>query len=322
MTDPIPGLSKADEAAQSSTVRAQDAVPPYGEHIGDDIYLEAPPAISGLIPHFPGPDAPEENNENESAYAPALSDLGPLPAPEPSVAGPLSLTIDKALIFPNTIPSNALYSLNYTLNSMGSSITLRRSVPGIIREDGRKGKIVDKDLYEITRPPFNLLGFDIVGKRKSTFPGTGELQLKSGASGLGRKFWECRFKGRAVLVGKKGVWTDGEGKIVAREVNEVVPKKGRGKGKEKEVDEGVRENPSLNFEDREGGINELSLDLMVAVWCAKTWWAETFEAKSARDGTSEGAFSNHSRRVPANEVVASQHLRSNHVLGRNAKLWT
>jgi hypothetical protein len=290
MDKPNPATSKAEEAGLSSRLAPADPVPSYGAHFGDDLYSEATPAFSELLPHFPESDPPPQDDDNEPAYRQAIPDSDPIPIPEPSAAGPLSLTIDKALIFPNTIPSNALYSLNYTLNTMGSSVILRRSVPGIVRDDGRQGKIVDKDLYEITRPPFNLFGFSILGKRKSTFPGTGELQLKSGVGGLGRKFWECRFRGKVVLVGKKGMWSDGDGRMVAREVNEVVPRKGSDKGKGKEIDEGVRENPGLNFE---GGMrmDELLVDLMVAVWCAKTWWAETFEVKSARDRASEGAYS-------------------------------
>ncbi len=55
--------------------------------------------------------------------------------------------------------------------------------------------------------------------------------------GLAGKYWECKFKEKVVL------------KAVAREVNEVVAKNVSKKGKE--VDNGVRENPGLVFDERE-----------------------------------------------------------------------
>jgi hypothetical protein len=53
---------------------------------------------------------------------------------------------------------------------MGNSVTLR-SVPGTTRMNGTRGKITDKNLYDITRPPLPLVEFQIHGKEKSTFPG-------------------------------------------------------------------------------------------------------------------------------------------------------
>ena len=97
-----------------------------------------------------------------------------------------------------------------------------------------------------------------------------------------------------MLKGRNGMWRDGEGKMVAKEVNEVVAKKLNWKGKEKQVliDEGVRENPGLVFAERENEEeNDLLVDLMVAVWCAKTWCAETWEAKSVTPSALEGSYS-------------------------------
>lgn len=285
--------SKTQEAAQFQTHDAAgDAVPSYENHTADDLYTERIQNYgTGL------PDPGEEFTDNQDLYGdlqldPAPQDEDPIPPAFPSArpSGPLSLTLDKALIFPDTVPATALYSLNYTLNTMGNSITLSRSVPGAVRTGGKSSKIIDKDLYDITRPPLSILEFHIHGKRKSTFPGTGNLQMKMGLTG---KYWECKFKEKVVLKGKHGTWTDAQGKVVAREANEVVAKNVSKKGKE--VDNGVRENPGLVFEEREEE-DALLVDLMVAVWCAKTWCAETFEARMSKPTMAESEFSNNEQK--------------------------
>lgn len=307
MSDSKSVQSKAEEAAAESRFNISDSVPAYGDHLADDLYTGFNPSYQTGLPTLE--DSSEENSPEVSGQGniiaivpswqqpppaeplPSAAERIPSPLPLPAPSSPLSLTLDKALIFPNTIPATALYSLNYTLNSMGSSITLRRSVPGPIRANGKQGKIVDKDLYDITRPPLNLVTFHIHGKRKSTYPGVGQLQMKLGLRG---KYWECKFKEKVVLKGKNGVWTDGEGEVVAIEENEVVARKANWKGKEKQVviDDGVKENPGLVFKEREVGEgNNLLTDLVVAVWCAKTWCAETWEAKSATPSASEGSYS-------------------------------
>lgn len=283
--------SKAEEAAQFQVLNsADDAVPSYGNHTADDLYTESIPNYGTGLPSLEDPEnEPTDQIDpyNELQRDPIPQEEEPLPPPFPSTTplGPLSLTLDKALIFPNTIPATALYSLNYTLNTMGNSVTLSRSVPGAMRADGTTRKIIDKDLYDITRPPLSLLEFHLKGKRKSTFPGTGNLQLKMGLMG---KYWECKFKEKTILKGKNGTWCDGQGKVVAKEVNEVIAKKASRKGKE--VDSGVRENPGLVFEEWEEGMEGLLVDLMVAVWCAKTWCAETFEARMTKPTMVESKF--------------------------------
>lgn len=114
--------------------------------------------------------------------------------------------------------------------------------------------------------------------------------------GLAGKYWECKFKEKVVLKGKHGTWTDAAGKAVAREVNEVVAKNVSKKGKE--VDNGVRENPGLVFDEREEE-DALLVDLMVAVWCAKTWCAETFEARMSKPTMAESEFSYHKNPLEA-----------------------
>jgi hypothetical protein len=284
--------SKAVEAGHFRVPNSIDHfVPSYADHIADDLYTEGIPNYGTGLPSLL--DSEDEAPENLDPYdelqrglAPQQEEIIPPPFPSATSSGPLSLTLDKALIFPNTVPATALYSLNYTLNTMGNSVTLSRSVPGAIRMDGTSGKIMDKDLYDISRPPLSFLEFHIKGKRKSTYPGTGNLQLKKGLTG---KYWECKFKEKVVLKGKNGTWSDGQGRLVAKEVHEVVAKNVSKKGKE--VDSGVRENPGLAFEGREGEVvDALLVDLVVAVWCAKTWYAETFEARMGKPAVTESEF--------------------------------
>ncbi len=291
-----PSPSKSQEHAQFQTHDAAgDAVPSYENPTTDDLYTDRIPNYgSGL------PDHEEEFTDNLDLHDDlqldsAPQDEDPIPPAYPSAppSSPLSLTLDKALIFPNTVPATAVYSLNYTLNTMGNSITLSRSVPGAVRLTGKSSKIIDKDLYDITRPPLSILEFHIHGKRKSTFPGIGNLQMKTGLVG---KYWECRFKEKTVLKGKHGTWTDANGKVVAKEVNEVVAKKVSKKAKE--VDNGVRENPGLVFVEREGE-DALLVDLMVAVWCAKTWCAETFGARMSKPTMAESECSDRKHWIEA-----------------------
>lgn len=219
-----PSPSKTQEAAQFQTHdAADDAVPSYENHTADDLYTERIQNYGTGLPdqeeEFANHIDPNDELQLDSAPQDEHPTLPAFPSAPPS--GPLSLTLDKALIFPNTVPATALYSLNYTLNTMGNSIKFSRSVPGVIRRAGKSSKIMDKDLYDITRPPLSILEFQIHGKRKSTFPGTGNLQMKKGLTG---KYWECKFKEKFVLKGKHGTWTDAQGKVVAKEVNEVSAK--------------------------------------------------------------------------------------------------
>lgn len=246
---------KEKELAESRRLANDETVPSYGNHTTDSIYTDQVANYgTGL------PSEEDELDPQEEAHQPQLPLRETSPEP-PTPTGPLSLTLDKDLIFPNTIPATALYSLNFTLNSMGNSIMVRRSGAS------PRGKIVDKDLYGITRQPMSGSHlFEIQGKRQSTFPGTGKIQFKSGLFGGG---WECQYKNKLVLKGKRDIWTNVDGKVVAREVNEVP------EGNKK----GVQGKPILNFEK---GIDELLVDLMVAVWCTTIWASGTYEAREMK----------------------------------------
>lgn len=251
MSPSITASSKADEVAKESTNNPEGAVPAYIDYTSDKRYQ-----VTNSPRNY------RSDLQNSSTEA----------------AGSLSLTLDKDLIFPTAIPSTALYFLNYTLNAKRDSIILRRSVP----DTKHPQKLTDEDLWEIFLPPNTRTKFQLFGVTESTYFRTGELTMKSGLSG---QIWECKFEQDVLLKGKDGVWTDGQGVVVAREVNEVIARKGSRKGKENEIDDGMRKNPGLTFLGRRNGEEDRFLvDLMVAVWCAKTWCAETWESR--RDGPS------------------------------------
>ncbi|KAH8685438.1 hypothetical protein BGZ60DRAFT_92246 [Tricladium varicosporioides] len=268
MSQNYSSMLKEMEASQGHPDEKSDTVPSYDNHRSDNVYSESQPSNipnygSGLPSMF---DFDSSEGSGFVALAPSrvrTPSPSPLPTPLPTPASvPLSLSLDKDLIFPNTIPATALYSLNFTLNSMGNSIMLRRSVPGQKRANGTIGKIVDKDLYAIKRAPFNPAVLQIEGQRKSTYSGQGILQMKHGLRG---KYWECKFKDKVVLSQKKGVWEDGNGKAVASETNEISLKNKRVEG-----------NPGLNFEI---GTDDMVIDLLVAIWCAKMWFIETYDER-------------------------------------------
>jgi hypothetical protein len=257
MSQSITASSKPDEAAKESKRDTEEPAPAYVDHTSDERYQ----------------DTISLRNYRSDLQQSSIETIGPR-----------SLTLDKDLIFPSTIPSTALYSLNHALDTKSNSITLRRSVPNTVYPQ----KLTDKDLWEIFRPPMTRTKFQLHGKTESTYLRTGELTMKSGLSG---QVWECRFEPGVVLRGKDGVWSDGHGEVVAREVNEVIAKKGSRKGKGKEAEDSVRKNPSLTFVERRNGEEEPFLvDLMVAVWCAKTWCAETWESRGDGPSMKEGEF--------------------------------
>ncbi|KAH8821266.1 hypothetical protein F5884DRAFT_81782 [Xylogone sp. PMI_703] len=250
------------EAAQLSNESLVDPSPSYGDHVNHALYTESGSSHNRSSSH---PDSISERART--------SQLSTRPLQKDEYR---SLTLDKSLIYPSIPPSQALYSLSYTLNSLGSEITLRRSVPGLIRPDGTVASVVDKDLFHITRPPLSLASFEIKGLRRSTYPGTAYLELKRGIKG---KYWECKFKGQLVLRQKGGVWVDEDGKEIAREQNELPRSKSKDKHKAAAIDFGVKEHPKISFVD---DVDQLLMDLMIAVWCAKTWYCATYGVKSAR----------------------------------------
>jgi hypothetical protein len=58
------------------------------------------------------------------------------------------------------------------------------------------------------------------------------------------------------------------------------------------------------FEGREGE-DALLVDLMVAVWCAKTWCAQTFEARMSKPTMAESESSDNEQNLEANWSFSS-----------------
>jgi hypothetical protein len=56
------------------------------------------------------------------------------------------------------------------------------------------------------------------------------------------------------------------------------------------------------FEEREEE-DALLVDLMVAVWCAKTWCAEMFEARMSKSTMAESEFCYNEQKSKANWIV-------------------
>lgn len=283
---------KAEEAESSRVQASEGNAPAYDEHYHDTRYHESEGEFrpSGASTIGQSSQALQESHQG-ATLLPLVSDriLPPhsqtssaiSPNNEVPATGPITLYLDKDLIFPGPPPCNALYSLDYVLQSQGGKLTLRRSIPGAARSDGTLKKVQDKELYELKRG-FVLEKFELVGQRRSTYKG--EIILKLKTSLLGKKSWECTLKTKSrdeILLRSQGMeWQNADGKIIARERDDiVVPSKHmKGKGKEK-VDEGrgSSSQDELMLVDRS---NEMLVDLLVAVWIAKLWYAETYEFKT------------------------------------------
>lgn len=189
--------------------------------------------------------------------------------------GPLSIIIDKQLIYPPTPPANALYHLSRTLDSVGFEIELEESIPESIRADGSKHKLRNRKLYSIIRHSSN--SYRIRGHRRNGDKGEGMLSYTRHTFSGDR--WSLCFKEEGtVLTGRNGEWMDSSGTVVAEEQNEVQIKK-RGK-----KDDASPPMPTLIIAE---GVEDLK-GLLVAVWCAKTWYAEMYSARHRSLTRAEG----------------------------------
>ncbi len=78
----------------------------------------------------------------------------------------------------------------------------------------------------------------------------------------------------------------------------------------------MRENPGLVFEVLDRGIDRLVVDLMVAVSCSKTWYAETAGAKHTKLTMAESEFlSILSVFRAANRLIAAHLITLPYLLG-------
>jgi hypothetical protein len=267
-------MAKEQEAGQELRSSIDGAPPPYVQESGQlenystgiDEYGPLPPAIEVL------------SNSNPTHLTQPQ---------EPPTAAPLSITLDGQLIYPSTPPSNALYHLSFSLDSTGSTIDLEASIPGSLRANGTRYKPHFSILYSLTYGDISTFSYanrgkmvdptlQITSKHKAAYPGTGILKYTR--HGLGKKAWELSYGGKIVLKCKEGVWFDESGVKAAVEENEVSAKK-------EKVPQVRGQLPMLIFSE---GVEETLRGLLVAAWCAKTWYGTSYERRHKSMSISEG----------------------------------
>ncbi|OAF54936.2 hypothetical protein VC83_08555 [Pseudogymnoascus destructans] len=272
------------------------------------ISLSTPPQPATQPSHQTLPASPTHPTERRQSSLPPQqtpAELADLQATaEAAQRAPGFLSLDRDLIFPPP-PSQALYSLTFALSANGTSNTVRRSVPAVMRADGsQRSEVTDKDLYNIRRDPILNSCFTIEGKRRSTFPGT--LTLRYHANLIKGPYWDCTVEktGELLMRGKGEEWIDGLGRTVGREPEGICMRRKKRKAMEKEHEkrtqgQNVAWKPQVlelvgegrgraggddNSEDAKARIR----DLLVTCWVAKCWDAERVAAmpeQSAADGT-------------------------------------
>ena len=180
----------------------------------------------------------------------------------------LNLTIDGQLIYPTTPPATALYQISSTLNMTGTSISISRVGSQKPRKpssnDNAPSELPDfdsdKTIYDIHRIPLKLGKLELIGKRRSTLPGS--IRMERGL--LDWKMWHEQKGSKTLLframpdtVTKNGLglrWKDAGGQILAVDRYDSV-----GDGPNRCV---------MAFEKR---LEPAVQDVLVACWCAKVW---------------------------------------------------
>ncbi len=114
---------------------SKGAPPSYESHEKDKVYDP-----TELLTDVPQPTQPESTSQD-------LPEELLLSAEELLSSGPLSLTLDRDLIYPTEPPSRALYHLPRSLECNGERVFLERIVPATAREDGSQKKAKDQELY-------------------------------------------------------------------------------------------------------------------------------------------------------------------------------
>lgn len=180
----------------------------------------------------------------------------------------LNLTIDGQLIYSTTPPATALYQTSSTLNMTGTSISISRLGSPKPRKPSTDATAPskhqdfdsDKTIYDIHRIPLKLDKLELIGKRKSTLPGS--IKMERGL--LNWKIWHehkgsntLLFRATPDTVTKNGSglhWRDAGGQVLATERFESA-----GDGSDRCV---------MAFETR---LEPAVQDVLVACWCAKVW---------------------------------------------------
>lgn len=237
-----------------------------------------------------------KSNEAPPAYQDIEKQSGStdLP-PEPDLS---SISLDGTLIYPTTPPATSLYELTHEVNSGYSVVGILRLVPSRQpREDGIPVNPRDKLIYEFRQPPMTPDTVEIVGKRRSTLPGTVFLRLKNRVTGRG---WEVEhsYGGRKILLYRTKPswrlekrerldWQDAGGNLVAEETWS--------------GDEGARPIMKILKE-----LDEKMMDILVTSWCARLWLGnQKANAQGKESELDAGAFPPNPRKAGRNFISNS-----------------
>ncbi|KAI9798341.1 MAG: hypothetical protein M1835_000004 [Candelina submexicana] len=227
--------------------RGKGAPPSYESHGEDDVY-DPNNETPTTVPHSGHLDTIPQGLREELL----------LSAEQLLSSGPLSLTLDKDLIYPTEPPSRALYHIPRSLACNGDKVFLERSVPATVRQDGSQGKARDQELYHIVGSRLTSSEIEIRGMRRSCYGDSiGRMRPRHA---FFHSRWDVAFRKQTVLRFKNRTWLDANEGVMARE------RKGMSK-------------PIMVIEQ---GVDVQMMDLLVACWCAKTWWE--WDGKY-RDGT-------------------------------------
>lgn len=181
--------------------------------------------------------------------------------PQPGLS---NISLDGTLIYPTIPPATSLYELTHQVDSGYSVVGILRLVPSRQqRENGTPVNPQDKHIYDFQQPPMTPGTVEIVGKRRSTLPGTLFLRVKNGIKG---RCWELEHvhSGQKVLLYRTKPswklekrerldWQDAEGELVAEET--LSSQRG-----------GSR--PIMKILKT---LDEKMTDILVTAWCARLW---------------------------------------------------
>ncbi|KAH0548333.1 hypothetical protein GP486_007984 [Trichoglossum hirsutum] len=213
----------------------------------------------GMSTDFEEPPPPYEERQDE--IAPPLYES---PAPTSSI-----LVFDGRSVFEPARPSVALYQTSRALDAGGCTMSISR-----LRRHGEIGEHSassastppvepfddDKVIYTVFRPPASAVHLELMGKRRTTYPGT----IASEKTVLDWRFWHEHKGTRRPLFRAKNVlstklvpdvrWKDAAARTLAS-----VERQSDGCG------------GSLQIMTVSDGVASPVVDALVACWMAKAW---------------------------------------------------
>jgi hypothetical protein len=180
-------------------------------------------------------------------------------------AKPPPLTIDSDLIYAIEPPSVAEYHLSSPLSMAENTIFVHRS------EADPDQNFRDENIYEISRPSGkDEERFSIVGQTEATLIGS----LKRSLAITGHR-WSFRdHGGKEILAFASRTWRNDRGQVMAIE-DTVIRKKKEG-SQQSNSQETVEMRPLLQMSH---AVGTTVVDLIVTLWVAKCWYAETMGKK-------------------------------------------